>query len=334
VSDKRLFVLEESGRIRVINGDGHLLPKPFLDIHEKVLFKGEMGLLGLVFHPDYTKNGYLYINYIDKNQETVIARYSVSEDAKVADANSEKVLFRLKQPYPNHKAGNLAFGPDGYLYASLGDGGSHGDPQNRAQNKKTFFGKILRLDVDRGSPYSVPQTNPFVGEESAHPEIWAYGLRNPWRFSFDKTTGDLFIADVGQNAYEEINMQPAASKGGQNYGWRCYEAGHSYEPSGCKPQSHYTAPILEYPHTEGRCSVTGGYVYRGKHFPALTGKYFFGDYCGGQLYQAVKSGAKWQMSLAEQTPYQITTFGQGSDGELYFADYGSGSIYQITNTEE
>jgi glucose/arabinose dehydrogenase len=322
-----LFVLEQAGRVRVVT-DGKAGSKPFLDITTQVFPGGEMGLLGLAFHPAYQQNGYFYVNYIDKNQQTTIARFKAH--GNVADPTSEKILFTLKQPYANHNGGGLAFGPDGYLYASLGDGGSAGDPENRAQNKANFFGKILRLDVDKGDLYEVPSNNPFIHEADAKPEIWAYGLRNPWRISFDKKTGDLYIADVGQGDFEEVNIQRAGSKGGENYGWRCYEGRHSFKLGGCdNGPSSYAAPSMEYTHDDGRCSITGGYVYRGTKYPAFDSKYFYGDYCNGQLFYATPQNGKWQQTQALKTPYTISTFGQGSDGELYFADYKSGAIYHI-----
>jgi glucose/arabinose dehydrogenase len=334
VGDKRLFVLEQAGDIRILEANGVLDPTPFLDIRSKVQFNGEMGLLGLAFSPQYQKNGYFYINYIDKEQNTIVARYSVTSHGGEADPTSEKVLFKLKQPYPNHNGGDLKFGPDGYLYIALGDGGSGGDPENRAQDKTSYFGKILRIDVNKGDPYAVPATNPFVKEAGAKPEIWAYGLRNPWRISFDKKTGDLYIADVGQGLYEEIDIQKAGSKGGENYGWRCYEGFHAFKLDSCKDATAYTAPALEYDHQEKRCSVTGGYVYRGSRYIGLMGKYFYADYCNGELHYAYQNKGKLVPTLALKTPYNITAFGQGSDGELYFADYKTGSIYHLEDAAE
>jgi glucose/arabinose dehydrogenase len=328
-ADKRLFVVEQAGTIRVIDESKQLNAEPFLDLSAKVLSGGEMGLLGLVFHPLFAQNGYFYVNYIDKDQQTVIARYTVSGGSGTANIASETILFTLKQPYKNHNGGALAFGPDGYLYIALGDGGSAGDPDNRAQNKDTYFGKIVRVDVTKGDPYVVPPNNPFINDSGSKPEIWAYGLRNPWRISFDKETGDLYIADVGQGQLEEINLQKASSSGGENYGWRCYEGNQPYVTDGCKDKSAYTFPILEYNHEEERCSVTGGYVYRGSQYPGLTGKYFYGDYCNGQLFYAENKNDRWSNVLAAQTSYSISTFGQGSDGELYFADFDTGSIYHI-----
>lgn len=328
-ADKRLFALEQAGVIQIITSEGTLEAKPFLDIKNRVLTGGEMGLLGLTFHPEYKKNGYFYVNYIDKEQNTVIARYKISANANEADPESEKVLFKVKQPYSNHNGGDLAFGPDGFLYASLGDGGSAGDPENRAQDKGNFLGKILRLDVDKGDPYEIPTSNPFVDEAGTKPEIWALGLRNPWRISFDKQTGDLYIADVGQGTIEEIDVQKASSKGGENYGWRCYEGNNAFNTDECLTAKDYVAPVAEYNHEDGRCSVTGGYVYRGKSYPALAGKYFYGDYCNGQLFYLSQKDGEWTQTMATKTPYSISAFGQGSDGELYLADFKTGSVYKL-----
>lgn len=328
-SDERLYITEQAGRVRIASAGG-LAPKPLLDITPKVYFSGEMGLLGLAFHPDYRQNGHFYVNYVDKSQRTVIARFTAKNGE--ADAGSEKVLLTLKQPYVNHNGGGVAFGRDGYLYVSLGDGGSAGDPQNRAQDRHTLFGKILRLDVDKGNPYAIPSDNPFAAAKDARPEIWAYGLRNPWRISFDKKTGDLYIADVGQGDYEELNVQKAGAKGGQNYGWPCWEGLHKFRLDSCSGLGAYRKPIAEYDHDGGRCSVTGGYVYRGDKYPALAGKYFYGDFCNGQLFYADSRGGKWVQTEAAKTPYAISTFGQDNNGELYAADYRTGAIYRIKDT--
>lgn len=331
-SDRRLFIVERTGLIRFVSPPDKAAPRTFLDISDKVQNSGEMGLLGLAFHPDFEQNGYFFVNYVDKNQTTVIARYTASSDKNTGEPDSEKIILTLKQPYPNHNGGDLTFGPDGYLYAALGDGGSAGDPENRAQDKNSLFGKILRLDINKGDPYAIPVTNPFRGESGAKEEIWAYGLRNPWRISFDRSTGDLYIADVGQGALEEINVQKAASRGGENYGWRCFEGNQPYHPDGCLDADRYTAPVVEYNHDEGRCSVTGGYVYRGKANPALIGKYFYGDYCNGQLFYASEKEGKWRQTLAIKTALSISAFGQGSDGELYLADFKTGAIYTLKDT--
>jgi glucose/arabinose dehydrogenase len=299
-----------------------------LDIRNHVMAGGELGLLGLAFSPDYGKDGYVFVHYNDKNQNTVIARYSSNADK--ADPASEQKILTLKQPYSNHNGGALLFGRDGYLYAALGDGGNSGDPQNQGQNLGTLLGKILRLDVSQ-IPYKIPASNPFVNQSGKRAEIWNYGLRNPWRISFDRQTGELYIADVGQGDYEEVNVE-ARGKGGNNYGWRCYEGLHDFNLSGCGPKEEYTFPHLEYNHSEGRCSITGGYVYRGQKYPALTGKYFYGDFCSGQVYFAEKKGDKLERTLATKTSYQISTFGEDSRGELYMADYATGNIYRVVDS--
>ncbi len=328
--DSRIFVLDQAGLIRIVNSDGKVARKPFLDIRKSVLFKGEMGLLGMAFSPGYANNGYFFINYISRNQATVVARYRVSDDPNRADASSGKTVLTFKQPFANHNGGSLAFGPDGYLYIAVGDGGSAGDPGNRAQNLRSLFGKILRLDVS-SLPYKIPATNPFASEAGKAGEIWDYGLRNPWRLSFDKTTHDIYIADVGQNKIEELDVEPAGGKGGNNYGWRCLEGSSKYNFAGCRRVTDYAAPVLEYSHINKRCSITGGYVYRGTKYSALTGKYFYGDFCTGELFWAQKGSIKWQSTLVIDSPYRITTFGEDSQGEIYLADYNTGSIYQIEN---
>ncbi len=328
-SDTRLFVVEQDGQIRYVK-DGK--PATFLDISSKVKTGAEMGLLGLVFHPDLGSKPYFYINYIDKNQNTIVARYALKSDG-TADTGSEKTILRLAQPYPNHNGGGLAFGPDGYLYIGLGDGGKGGDPQHRAQNPNELLGKMLRIDVNSGDPYSSPKDNMFPDGKGGRAEIWAMGLRNPWRFSFDRKTGDLYVADVGQIEWEEVNFQAAGSKSStQNYGWRCYEGSHEFKTSGCEDASKYISPIIEYGHTEDRCSVTGGYVYRGVKFPALAGKYFYGDFCGGQLYYAERVSGEWKTTLASKTALRITTFGEDNTGNLFLASYKTGTIYEIIDT--
>jgi glucose/arabinose dehydrogenase len=325
--DERLFVVDQDGKIMIVRGDGSVDKEPFLDISHKILSEGEMGLLGLAFSPEYKSNGYFFVHYVDLNRNTTIARYKVSSNVDRADLQSGEVLMVQSQPYANHKGGDIAFGSDGYLYIALGDGGSGGDPENRAQNLGTLLGKILRIDVNH-VPYRVPATNPFVNRNGAKSEIWDYGLRNPWRISFDRQTGELYIADVGQGEFEEINIE-AKNKGGNNYGWRCYEANEDFSLDGCADRSSYAFPILQYDHTENRCSITGGYVYRGSDYPAMAGKYFYGDYCGGQLYFATKEGETWTSEVAVQTGYSISTFGENSSGELYLADYSAGTIYSI-----
>ena len=246
--DSRLFVADQHGYVILLNSLALANAQPFLDIHDRVVYGGERGLLGIAFHPQYRSNGYFFVNYTGAGDSTHISRFKVNADnPDIADPFSERKILTIPQPYANHNGGDLHFGGDGYLYIGLGDGGSGGDPGNRAQNKKTFLGKMLRIDVDKGNPYAIPPTNPFVGDPEVLPEIWATGLRNPWRFSFDRLTHDLWIGDVGQNKYEEIDFQPASSTGGENYGWKCYEGNEAYASINCAPDVLLTYPIYAYP---------------------------------------------------------------------------------------
>lgn len=325
----RLFVIEKVGRIRIVR-NGALVGRPFLDITSRVLSSGfEQGLLGLAFDPGYRDNGRFYVNYIDLNGNTVIARYQVSNDPDFVNPATEAILLGVDQPFPNHNGGQLAFGPDRYLYVGLGDGGSGGDPQGNGQNTNTLLGKILRLDVSGGAGYTIPVGNPFAGQAGKRAEIWAYGLRNPWRFAFDRLTGDLYIGDVGQGQWEEVNFQPVGAAGGVNYGWSAMEGAHCY-PSGssCNP-TLYTLPVAEYGHSEG-CSVTGGYVYRGSAQAALYGAYFFGDFCNGQLWALQRgSGGAWQLTKLTRANTTLSSFGEDESGEVYAAGYDSGVIYRL-----
>lgn len=324
----RLFVLEQPGVIRVVDQSA-LLPEPFLDIRSRVGSQGnEQGLLGLAFHPDYGKNGYFYINYTNKNGDTVIARYSVSKDnPNQADPNSEKVLLTQDQPFPNHNGGSMVFGPDGYLYMGLGDGGSGGDPHGNGQSVNTLLGKLLRIDVNGGDPYGIPKDNPFANG-GGKPEIWAYGLRNPWRFSFDRLTGDIYIADVGQNQWEEVDYLPAGSPGGANFGWNLREAAHPFK--GTPPAGqNLIDPINEYSHGNG-CSVTGGYVYRGQALPEFRGIYIFADYCSGRIWGLMRGAdGTWQSQQLYQNQMAISSFGEDTNGELYILDQNSGGVYRL-----
>lgn len=326
----RIFVVQQTGRIVVFNGI-QVLPTPFLDLTSVVLCCGERGLLGLAFHPNYAGNGLFYVNYTRQpDGATVIARYQVSQiDPNQADPTSQVSLLTIAQPFANHNGGQLQFGPDGYLYIGMGDGGSGGDPNNEAQNMGSLLGKLLRIDVDSGAPYGIPATNPFVGSPGIRDEIWASGLRNPWRFSFDSVTGDLFIGDVGQGQREEINYQPPGSTGGANYGWRRMEGSLCFNPAtGCNDGT-LTLPIMEYAHTEG-CSVTGGYRYRGQGIPGLHGWYLFGDYCSGRVWGAIQDGdGAWQRMPLLDSGFFLSTFGEGEDGELYLADHVSGTIAKL-----
>jgi glucose/arabinose dehydrogenase len=324
----RLFAIEQPGLIRIIQ-DGSLLAAPFLDIRSRVGSSGsEQGLLGLAFHPDYTENGYFFVNYTDRSGDTVIARYRVSADPSLADPSTEIRLLEVEQPYGNHNGGDLAFGPDGYLYISLGDGGSGGDPRNYGQSVDTLLGKLLRIDVSEVDGYSIPAGNPFV-DGGGRPEIWAYGLRNPWRISFERLTGDLYIADVGQNAWEEVNFQPAGSPGGENYGWNIMEGFHCFQSSACD-QSGLTLPVIEYAlHVQSDCAVTGGYVYRGRSLPDWQGIYVYGDYCSGRVWGLFQNpAAVWENGLLFETGARITSFGQDEDGEIYLVNH-RGSVYQL-----
>lgn len=322
----RLFVLEQNGLIKIIDASGAVLPTPFLDVSgllSQDVFSGrytERGLLGIDFHPDYATNGIFFIHYTDASGGTVIARYTVSDDPNVADPNSAQIILTHPQPFSNHNGGQLEFGPDGYLYIGLGDGGSAGDPENNGQDPTTLLGTVLRIDVDNGTPYSIPADNPAntVNPQLA-PEIWAWGLRNPWRFSFDRATGDLYIADVGQNQWEEVNFEPATSDGGLNYGWNIFEATHRY--SGAADPGGLTFPVAEYAHNVGQ-SVTGGYVYRGAAIPSLQGAYIYGDFVSGNTWttQRDEAGA-WQTGLFLQTGRNISSFGEDEAGELYLVDY-------------
>ncbi len=289
----------------------------------------EQGLLGLAFHPDYAGNGLFFVNYTDLEGNTVVARFAASGDPNRAEPGSEVVILTLNQPAVNHNGGHLAFGQDGYLYVGTGDGGGAGDQYANGQNGKTLLGAMLRLDVDGEAPYTVPGTNPFVGRPDVRDEIWALGLRNPWRYSFDRLTGDLFIADVGQNQYEEVNFQPADSAGGQNYGWPMMEGRNCYPADRPCERTGLTLPVLEYDHSRG-CSVTGGYVYRGQEFPILTGIYLFGDYCSGRIWGLAPAGnGDWQVAELAQVDGQLSSFGENERGELYLLDMGRGEILKI-----
>ena len=332
VGDDRLFIVEKRGVIEILQLDGTTNPTPFLDIQNIVLTPGgnydERGLLGLAFHPDYINNGYFYVNYIDNFGNTQISRFSVStSDPSIADPDSEFQILEVEQPYINHNGGCLRFGPEGYLYIGLGDGGSAGDPENRSQNLQTLLGKMLRIDIDNtegSTNYAVPSNNPFVGDPNALDEIWSYGLRNPWRFSFDSETDELWIGDVGQGSMEEID-RAAATVSGQNYGWRCYEGTQEYNTSGCPNQSELTFPVAEYSHSGGNCSITGGYVYRGEIYENFLGIYFYADFCSGEIGTIDQSN-----NQINHGPFNGSwvSFGEDKNKELYIID-NFGSIYKI-----
>ncbi len=333
----RIFVVEQTGRVRIIR-NGVLKQIPFLDIAGRVSCCGERGLLSIAFPPDYATKGRFYVNYTDKAGNTVVARFRVTADPDMADSNSEQVVLTVGQPYNNHNGGQLAFGPnDGFLYIGMGDGGAGGDPQNRAQNPTTLLGKLLRIDVESGSPvtYTVPETNPFRGIAGYRAEIWALGLRNPWRFSFDTETADLFIGDAGQDRIEEINFQPASSIGGENYGWRIMEGSECFEVANCD-RTGLTLPVAEYKHPSGDCaSVTGGLVYRGPRYAGLTGTYVYGDFCSGRIWGLKMTVSGWQNLPLYDAPFQISSFGLDESGGLWVAKYQErpqGAIYQIAET--
>jgi glucose/arabinose dehydrogenase len=287
-------------------------------------------LLGLAFHPDFAINGYFYLNYIGEGDSTHISRFKTYDDnPDMGDPDSELKLISLKQPYPNHNGGHIAFGPDHYLYIGLGDGGSQGDPENRAQNPKTYLGKMLRIDVNQGELYAIPSSNPHINDISWLGEIWALGFRNPWRFSFDRLTNDLWIADVGQDQFEEINLQSAESTGGENYGWRCYEGDVIFNDDHCLETESFVAPVYTYPHNP-ECSVTGGYVYRGNKSSPFYGRYFFADYCSDKLWTLVNNGGTWTAEdFGEFSGNNFSAFGEDHKGELYIAGLASGTIYKI-----
>ena len=332
--DGRLFIVQQRGIIYVCDSLGNRNTTPFLNLSSRVSQTGnERGLLGLAFHPDYKTNGYFYVYYTQSSGgQTVVARYSVSTNPDVADFNSEVRLLTYSQPYSNHNGGCIQFGPDGYLYIGMGDGGSGGDPGNRAQNGLNLLGKMLRIDVNGpGGTYTIPPSNPFVNNSAVADEIWAIGLRNPWRFSFDRVTGDMWIGDVGQNAWEEIDFEPAGM-GGVNYGWRCYEGNNTYNTSGCGPASKYENPVYVHQNsgTIG-CSVTGGYRYRGGAYSAMYGVYFYADYCSGRIWKITGSPGSWTgTQLLNLGNNEFSSFGEDQFGELYVAGLSTGTIYKIS----
>lgn len=331
--DSRLFVVQQSGQIKILNSDGTIKPTSFLDLSSIISSGGERGLLGLAFHPNYATNGFFYVNYTNTAGNTVIARYTVSPtNVDVATPTSAQILLTIPQPFSNHNGGTIKFGPDGYLYIGMGDGGSAGDPDNRAQNKNELLGKMLRLDVDSASPYGIPPTNPYADTDGAD-EIWAIGLRNPWKFSFDSTTGDLWIADVGQGEVEEIN-RVASTAAGLNYGWKCYEGNSVYTGDCAITGTTYTFPLAQYTHSQtGGCSITGGYIYRGTAYPNFQGKYFFGDYCLDKIGMVDQTGnTTYSVQLSEQNTLNFTTFGIDMNNELYVAAISTGEIYKVVDT--
>lgn len=354
--DERMFVVDKDGLIFIVLPDGTVLDTPFLDIQDRVKTGNwEEGLLGLAFHPDYAQNGYFFVHYTGfPNYRVKLTRFSVSADPNVADPNSEAELLSIGKPSEVHNGGDITFGPDGYLYVPIGDGGPdpldpndpnaiEGDPSNYGQRTDDLLGNVLRIDVDNstGIPpecesssfYSIPPDNPFVNGPGCD-EVWATGLRNPWRISFDRETGDLFIADVGEWEFEEVNYAPAGTPGGQNYGWHCWEGTYDYTNSwpsvadDCSDSTPYVFPVSEYAHDEG-CSITGGFVYRGSAFPSLQGHYVFADFCWGRLFLLTQSGAGWTRTLVGTNAGNITTFGEDIHGELYVGLHYNSTIYKI-----
>jgi glucose/arabinose dehydrogenase len=330
----RLFVNERGGRVMVIEADGSLRGEPFVDLSSRLVAGGERGLLGLAFHPDFAQNGRLFVHYSRAGDgATVVSELQASPDRATADP-AERVVLTHAQPFANHNGGQLAFGPDGYLYVGLGDGGSGGDPFGNAQNPNVLLGKILRLDVDMppaaNRAYAIPPDNPYAAEGSTPggglAEIWAIGLRNPWRFSFDLRLGDLYIGDVGQGAWEEIDRQPADSTGGENYGWNVMEGRHCFRAD-CD-QTGYVKPIAEYPTSAG-CAVTGGYVYRGADQPDLQGVYVFADYCSGVVFTLQVDEGTITPKQVLESGLRVSAFGEDQEGELYLADLAGGGIYRV-----
>jgi len=350
---KMIFVVEQKGIVQIVI-DKTVLKLPFLDIKDRVhypLFPGdEMGLLGFAFHPDFSVNGYCFVNYVNKNDYSIISRFKA--DNLTINPNSEKIFLKMKQPYSNHNGGSIAFGLDGFLYIGFGDGGSAGDPENNAQNLNNFLGKILRIDIDTNlEKYTIPQNNPFTGKKNVKEEILCYGLRNPWRFSFDLLTGDLFIGDVGQNNWEEIDVIPGNKMGGQNFGWNILEGFHCYPEENDCNKTNFIEPIWEYPNNANYlktmvgikqnkmdgCSITGGYVYRGNKIPEFYGRYIFGDYCTGKVWSFVYENGEAKdiknhthdiLNSMNKNSFYLSSFGETIDGELLIVNY-SGEIYLI-----
>jgi glucose/arabinose dehydrogenase len=335
-ADSRLFLTQQKGLIHIF-ANGAVKPEPFLDLQNVVSTGGERGLLALAFHPRYRQNGYFYVLYTDLDSSVVLARYQVSPDPNRADPASGQIVLKVPSEFQNHNGGQVLFGPDGYLYMSLGDGGGEGntgkDPRCNAQQGTTLHGKLLRIDVDHGTPYAIPPDNPFLGT-SMPPEAWAVGLRNTWRFSFDRRTGDLYIADVGEDRREEIDFEPAGSRGGRNYGWKVMEGSLCFSTDACPAtvppcgSPAYTLPVLEYEHGEDRCSVTGGLVYRGSALPHLHGAYLFGDLCNGQLWAAQRKGEGWEVRDLSMRAQYLTSFGEDSRGEVWLTTL-DGRLYPL-----
>ena len=337
--DARLFIVEQTGRIRILVG-GKVLAAPFLDLSDRVSRGYERGLLSVAFHPQFARNRFLFVNYTDRSGDTRIERFRVGEDPNQVDPATATLVLHVPQPYSNHNGGHIVFGPDGMLYVGMGDGGSGGDPQNHGQNLQSLLGKLLRLDIDRGSPYAIPPDNPFKGDARARAEIWAYGLRNPWRFAFDPKAGLVFIGDVGQNAWEEIDVAKT-TEAGVNYGWARMEGRHCFRPRDCDPKGT-RLPVVEYPSSEG-CTVIGGLVYRGARLPALAGHYFYADHCRGWIrsFRYLDGRAveprRWTIEMdrvevvsgeRRQASLSPSSFGTDGAGELHVVSL-SGEVYRV-----
>ena len=330
-NDTRLFVVQQNGIIKIVQPNGTVNAADFLNISSKITFGGERGLLGLAFHPQYATNGYFFVYYNNTAGNIVVARYTVSSaNPNVANDATEKIILNIPKPFDNHNGGSIHFAPDGNLWIVTGDGGSGGDPNNNGQNKNSLLGKMLRIDINSTGPYNIPSGNPFVGAGvDGADEVWSYGLRNAWKFSFDQTTGNAMIADVGQGVIEEINKVPVTTAG-VNYGWRCYEGNNTYNTAGCAASSTMTFPVAVYDHSGGKCSITGGYVYRGTASPSLQGKYFFADYCSTQIGTLDTNNV-----ITWTTPFNgnnFSTFGEDNQKELYVAAVNNGTVYKITTS--
>lgn len=327
-NDSRMFVVQQNGIIKIVQPNGTVNSSNFLNISSKITYGGERGLLGLAFHPQYATNGYFFVYYNDTSGNITVARYTRSSNPDVADATTEKIILNQPKPFSNHNGGSIHFAPDGYLWVVTGDGGSGGDPNNNGQNKNSLLGKLLRLDINSTGPYNIPPNNPFVGTEGAD-EVWAYGLRNAWKFNFDTVSGNVMIADVGQEDIEEINRMPITQPG-INYGWRCYEGNNAYNTSGCAAQSTMTFPVAAYNHSGGKCSITGGYVYRGSLYPALQGKYIFADYCSTQIgILNSDDSITWTSAFSGNN---FSTFGINNQNELFVAAVNNGKIFRVTTS--
>ena len=327
--DSRMFVVQQNGIIKILQPNGTTNAVNFLNLSSKITFEGERGLLGLAFHPQYATNGYFFVYYNNAAGNIELARYSVnSTNPDIADDTTAKILLNITKPFSNHNGGSIHFAADGNLWISTGDGGSGGDPNNNSQNKNSLLGKMLRININSTGNYDIPADNPFANGGGA-PEIWSYGLRNSWKFSFDNITTNVMIADVGQGQFEEINKMPI-SQAGINYGWRCYEGNAVYNNSGCAPSNTMTFPVAVYDHSGGKCSITGGYVYRGSNFPAFTGKYFFADYCSKQIgLMSTDNSITWTTPF---TGSSFATFGEDLNKEVYIAALNTGKIYKISTT--